>query len=290
MAKLRAFVIQLVLPIPNVQPIRRITMRHNPDQDRNFDDLAERFVERIYGSTKGALRLAILQRDLAVARQRLPEGSLRVLDAGGGAGHFSSLLAREGHEIVFSDISENMIHKAKERFAQQAPRARVSFHHGAVQSLRPEEVGAFDLILSHAVAEWVVQPLHMLEQLLKLLKPNGLISFMYYNKDAAIFRNLLYGHLDRLPADEIRGDKKSLTPFNPMLPEIETEWFARRGYESLVHSGIRCFSDYLMHATRKEMDEKEIFHTELKLSQLDPYRSFGRYIHKIYYKSENKSR
>lgn len=265
-------------------------MRHHPDEDRNFDDLTDRFVERIYGSTKGALRLEILQRDLAAVSRWLPEGPLRVLDAGGGAGHFSSLLAREGHEIVFSDLSAKMIHKAEERFAQQAPDARVTFKQGAVQSLRREDVGEFDLILSHAVVEWVAQPFQMLAQLMKLLRPDGLLSLMYYNKDAAVFRNLLYGHLDRLPADEIRGDKKSLTPFNPMLPAIETEWFSRHGYEAMVHSGIRCFSDYLNHAMRKKMDEQEIFRTELKLSQLDPYRSFGRYVHKIYGKSQNKTR
>lgn len=262
-------------------------MRHRADQDRNFDDLADRFVERIYGSYKGALRLEILWRDLELVRSLLPDRPWRILDAGGGSGHFSSQLAYEGHEVVLCDLSEQMVKKAEALFAKRAPDARVDFVHSPVQQLTASEVGDFDLILSHAVLEWVVQPLHMLNHLLSLLRPDAPLSLMYYNKDAAMFRNLLYGHLERLPDDEIRGDKKSLTPFNPMPQCVESDWFARKGFTLLAHSGIRCFSDYLIPAIRRDMNENEIYKTEIKLSRVDPYRSFGRYVHKIYRKCEN---
>ncbi|MGV8502061.1 SAM-dependent methyltransferase, partial [Pseudomonas aeruginosa] len=45
----------------------------------HFDELATRFAEKIYGGAKGAIRLAVLQADLAEA---LPERPLRVLDIG----------------------------------------------------------------------------------------------------------------------------------------------------------------------------------------------------------------
>lgn len=54
--------------------------------DRHFDELATRFAEKIYGGAKGAIRLAVLQADLAEA---LPERPLRVLDIGAGLGHMS---------------------------------------------------------------------------------------------------------------------------------------------------------------------------------------------------------
>ena len=37
--------------------------KQNASQDRNFDDLAGRFKKNIYGGLKGAVRLAVLQRD-----------------------------------------------------------------------------------------------------------------------------------------------------------------------------------------------------------------------------------
>jgi hypothetical protein len=66
--------------------------------DRHFDQLATRFAEKIYGGAKGAIRLAVLQADLAEA---LPDRPLRVLDIGGGLGHMSLWLAERGHDVTF---------------------------------------------------------------------------------------------------------------------------------------------------------------------------------------------
>ena len=53
------------------------------NQDRNFDDLAERFQRKVYGGLKGDIRLAVLWRDL---EQYLPQihgaEPLTVLDVG----------------------------------------------------------------------------------------------------------------------------------------------------------------------------------------------------------------
>ncbi|MBF8406935.1 tRNA uridine 5-oxyacetic acid(34) methyltransferase CmoM, partial [Klebsiella pneumoniae] len=51
-------------------------------QDRNFDDIAEKFSRNIYGTTKGQLRQAILWQDLEPLLAQLGPGPLRVLDAG----------------------------------------------------------------------------------------------------------------------------------------------------------------------------------------------------------------
>src|SRR5690554_6000548 len=39
-------------------------IKSNPMQDQHFDDLSIRFAQKIYGSNKGAIRLAVLQADL----------------------------------------------------------------------------------------------------------------------------------------------------------------------------------------------------------------------------------
>nr|VUD28301.1 S-adenosylmethionine-dependent methyltransferase [Raoultella sp. NCTC 9187] len=43
-------------------------------QDRNFDDIAEKFSRNIYGTTKGELRQAILWQDLQPLLDRLGPG------------------------------------------------------------------------------------------------------------------------------------------------------------------------------------------------------------------------
>ena len=52
-------------------------------QDRNFDDIAEKFSRNIYGTTKGQLRQAILWQDLEPVLVDMEPQKLRVLDAGG---------------------------------------------------------------------------------------------------------------------------------------------------------------------------------------------------------------
>ncbi len=50
-------------------------------QDRNFDDIAEKFSRNIYGTTKGQLRQAILWQDLDRVLAEMGPQKLRVLDA-----------------------------------------------------------------------------------------------------------------------------------------------------------------------------------------------------------------
>jgi S-adenosylmethionine-dependent methyltransferase len=46
----------------------------SPVQDRNFDDIAEKFSRNIYGTTKGQLRQAILWQDLEPLLAQLGPG------------------------------------------------------------------------------------------------------------------------------------------------------------------------------------------------------------------------
>ena len=88
--------------------------------DRHFDELATRFAEKIYGGAKGAIRLAVLQADLAEA---LPDRPLRVLDVGAGLGHMSLWLAQRGHQVTLAEPAEPMLEGASQRFAEAGQNA-----------------------------------------------------------------------------------------------------------------------------------------------------------------------
>ena len=51
-------------------------------QDRNFDDIAEKFSRNIYGTTKGQLRQAILWQDLDRVLAEMGPQKLRVVEKG----------------------------------------------------------------------------------------------------------------------------------------------------------------------------------------------------------------
>ena len=252
-------------------------------QDRNFDDLVHKFRTHIYGSPKGEIRLAVLQRDIdAALKNSNPDISLEVLDAGAGAGQFSSRLARQGHQITLSDISDAMLDLAREEFKKTAPEAQARFIHGPLQEISRQAAGPYDLVLVHAVLEWLAEPRQALEGLLKLVKPGGLVSVLFYNRHGLVMQNLLLGNLARIRKSELAGWGNSLTPTNPLDPLEVLGWLDEQEFSRLGYSGVRCFYDFMPPWVREKKQLVELIEMELSLNQTEPYRSVARYQHVVY--------
>lgn len=248
-------------------------------QDRNFDDLAERFVKNIYGSDKGEIRLHLLWRDLQEGLiYRLPPQAT-ILDAGGGLGQLSQRLGKLGHYITLCEISGNMLKLAQDSFATACPEVSVEFIHCPVQTLPAKIAGQFDVVLCHAVLEWLATPRETLAGLLQHLKPGGYLSLAFYNKHALVYRNLLRGNFRKIINEDWRGDPGSLTPMQALSPDEVMNWLAEWGYEIVLHSGIRVFSDYLEQDKKALVTLNDIIEMEMRFSRVEPYRSLGRYIH-----------
>jgi len=91
--------------------------------DRHFDELATRFAEKIYGGAKGAIRLAVLQADLAEA---LPDRPLRILDIGAGLGHMALWLAERGHQLTLAEPAAPMSRMRSGRSGSASARSACS--------------------------------------------------------------------------------------------------------------------------------------------------------------------
>lgn len=257
-----------------------------PLQDRNFDDLADQFARRVYGGSKGRIRLALLERDL---REAVPglygDGPrLRILDAGGGEGQFSQTLAELGHQVDLCDLSATMVERARARVAAAGLGERMHCFQAAVQDL-PESDG-YDLVLFHAVLEWVADPRATLHAVLKQVRPGGQLSLMFYNLHSTVFRSVLRGFLDKVLAGDLRGKGRGLTPISPLQPDEVLAWLEAAGLDLQVRSGVRVFHDYLHHDMRKQQDETALLALEMRYSRLEPYRSLARYYHVIARKPE----
>jgi len=248
--------------------------------DRNFDDLARRFTDNIYGSPKGRIRLAILQEDLDTLLSRFPANApLRILDAGSGLGYMALYLAQRGHEVVLCDHSAEMLQRAKQLFAEQAPAAKVTFIESPVQALQQHVRGQFDVVLFHAVLEWVSEPQPTLQDLLRFLRPGGFFSLLFYNRNSLVMRNLLRGNFRKLAADQFAGDPKSLTPTNPLLPEDVLGWLAASGLTVLSRTGVRIIYDYLSREIREQRSFEDILEMERRYCRQEPFIALGRYMH-----------
>ena len=258
-------------------------MTLSPAGDRNFDDLAHRFRRNVYSRLKGAIRLAVLRRDLFEAIPVLSDppvgGALQILDAGGGQGQLSLELAALGHRVELCDISANMLALAAERVTAEGLGDRVTLHQAAVQDFCTHHPGRFDLVLCHAVLEWVADPRALLEALLAVLRPGGLLSLSFYNIHGLAMKNLLRGNFAKVMDEDYRGFRGSLTPTDPPSPEQVTEWLEALELEPVCHSGIRCFHDYLLDPALRETAPEAQLALELRLSRQEPFRGLGRYLH-----------
>lgn len=255
-------------------------------EDRNFDNLAARFKRNVYGGLKGAIRLAVLQRDFSECVPIAPfcEGAdfqkLRVLDAGGGQGQFSLQLAKAGHEVVICDISREMLALAREAAEEIGVIDHVQILHCAIQDLSDHlEDCCFDLVLCHAVMEWMLEPKSLLPCLNRYLKADGYLSLTYYNLHSLIYKNLLRTNYKKVIAQDYGGWRGSLTPINPIDPALVDEWMADLPLKRLAHSGIRVFHDYILDEQERQREPDQVIALELQFSRQEPYRSLGRYIH-----------
>ncbi len=144
-------------------------------QDRNFDDLADKFSQNIYGTTKGRVRQAIVWDELEALLPSLTSSSpsLNVLDAGGGIGQISSGLAARGHQILLCDLSGEMLRRAQENADALGVSHNMQFKQISAQQVGEHLDKPVDLVLFHAVLEWVAEPETVLKALFDTLRPGA---------------------------------------------------------------------------------------------------------------------
>ncbi|MGY4492210.1 methyltransferase domain-containing protein [Pseudomonas sp. TE3610] len=243
--------------------------------DRHFDQLATRFAEKIYGGAKGAIRLAVLQADLTEA---LPQRPLRVLDIGAGLGHMSLWLAEQGHQVTLAEPAEPMLDGARQRFAEAGLAA--TFIQAPWQDLPGLLTEQYDLVICHAVLEWLAEPHTILPVLHSLVAPGGWLSLAFYNRDALVYRNLLKGHFRKLRSNDMAGEKQSLTPQMPLDPrELQAQLDGHWLVES--RSGVRVFHDYMPVDFQKKAALDDLLEMELAYRRHPAYAGLGRYLHWI---------
>lgn len=251
--------------------------KKHPLEDRNFDDLSSRFKRNIYDSAKGQLRLAILRRDFA---QWVVEPNLSVLDVGGGQGQWAIELARAGHSVLLTDPSQQMLDLARKQVQVGEPlTGDLKIYQAAIQDLAQTPQGSFDLVMCHAVLEWLADPRAAFMQLLEWVKPGGKLSLIVYNRNGLIMKNLLRTNYKKVIKQDFAGTKGSLTPLHPLTPEEIRHWLADAGLNLLCFSGMRTFHDYVLDPIDRERDPEKVIELELRYSTQEPFRSLGRYLH-----------
>lgn len=247
----------------------------SPIPDRNFDDIAKRFTRTIYDTMKGRIRLAALQQDFQDFH--LPMAGQSVIDIGGGQGQFSLWLAKQGSTITLCDLSQEMLSMAKAYFAQE--QLTLTTHCLPLQRIPATLPEQYDIVLNHAVLEWLEQPLEALPILASKVKPQGWLSLMFYNEYGHVWRHLMNGVLDTPMQSTEKLRKKGNAPQHPLRPEQIEKELTQLGFEIVRWRGVRNVYEHMPQKMRERHSEAELINIDLQYGLLEPYRRLSRYIH-----------
>ncbi|MFH0970282.1 MAG: class I SAM-dependent methyltransferase [Candidatus Diapherotrites archaeon] len=100
---------------------------------------------------------------------------LKIMDAGGGVGRFSFPLAKNGNEIVLTDISEGMLSEAR-RIATKNKLQNITFLKESIIDMRNQKNNSFDVVLvMNAILDYCGNHKQALKEIFRILKPNGVL-------------------------------------------------------------------------------------------------------------------
>ncbi len=131
------------------------------------------------------------------ARRARRQPDCKMLDLGAGPGHIPLLIAAEMEDakIMAVDLSRHMLDIARSKLAATGFAERVAFELADVKAL-PFEEQAFDVVYSNTILHHIPQPLDMLREAWRVLRPEGilLIRDLYRPADEAALEDLVAMH------------------------------------------------------------------------------------------------
>jgi S-adenosylmethionine-dependent methyltransferase len=231
------------------------------------------------------LRYTVFRHNL---RRHLPDGPLRVLDAGGGSGSDAIPLALDGHHVTLVDFSGQMLEEARRSAEGSGVADRVALYHADLFELpglfpQPD----FDVVLCHNVVQYVEDMPGAVKAVCAPLRPGGIVSVININRYSDALQAALL-RLDLEEALEHIGLTEAYTPlFGTTLKRYAGEEMVApleaAGCTLLGHYGVRCVNDYIQNNTLKFDPDfyARLEKLETALSDQYPYYLIARFFQLI---------
>ena len=126
----------------------------------------------------------------------------------------------------------------------------------------------------------ILLPFHCIEKLLELVKPEGVLSLSFFNYDAKVFNNLLYGNFNYVKDGMPSKNTVRLNPHNAQQPQrVIDKLESMSGVKILTTAGIRCIHDYMFDKQHIADNYHKLFEMECEYGAQAPYKWVGKYFY-----------
>ncbi|WP_155386663.1 methyltransferase domain-containing protein [Catellatospora paridis] len=207
---------------------------------------------------------------------------LSVVDVGGGTGGFAVPLAEAGHTVTVVDPSPDALASLLRRATDAGVAERVRALQGDADSLGDLiPPAAADLVLCHAVFEFVDDPDAVAQALHDALRPGGAASILVANRAAAVLSRAVAGQWQAaaaLLADaqaRVTGRDTVRRRFDLIGAEA---LLAEAGLHVEQAHGVRVVAD-LVPGVVADADPEALLAFELAASAVPPYRDVATQLH-----------
>lgn len=162
----------------------------------------------------------------------------RVLDVGCGLGNDLARFAQGGARVTGIDVSERAIELARQNFSLRGLHGDLCVMNGEAMSFPSD---SFDLVYCHTVLQFTPDPMSMVQEIRRVLKPGGEAVLMAVNSRSWLFflQRVMNVEIDHLDAPVYR--KHSMAEFERLLtPFSDVQLVAERfPVATKVHKGLK---------------------------------------------------
>ena len=199
---------------------------------RIFDDRKERITkywakrsESFLEQRRAELKSALAERWIKEIKKQLPDGKkLKILDVGCGSGFFSILLAKEGHQVVGTDLTPEMVVNAKKLAKEE--QVEPTFLVMDAEKLEFEDA-SFDMVISRNLTWTLPHAEEAYQEWKRVLKPGGiLLNFdaNYGNDDCSDTSGLPKNHAHYTVGDELLQECEEIKKQLPISSYARPAW------------------------------------------------------------------
>jgi ubiquinone/menaquinone biosynthesis C-methylase UbiE len=232
---------------------------------------------------RGRVRFELLLGQVLAA---LPAPPASVVDAGGGTGQLAVPLARLGYRVTVVDTSAAMLATCAQRAAGEGPElaGRVATVQGDVVEL-PGLLGpaGHDAALCHEVVTCVEDAAAVLGALAAVLRPGGVLSLTFANRDWLVLRAGRRGDFPaalRLLDEPVQASSHGQRTYRPMTADELGGHLAKVGFEEVAAYGVSVFGE----GRDDDLDGaavRALLELERRVAGREPYRSGAQVVHLI---------